>query len=165
MSRRLFALVFWLRVHAAVSHDILLYRTVSYHTPRGRIFPWSYISTVGTMAVPKKRWASETSRRELSRGRVVCCWHPLGCRAIERGKLPQGGCGIHRPSYSVVACLGVMRQERGCSSIPYTGTVSTGHLMRNRKATVQQWLVQAGFSCFENRCVPHYLRYDDSWSL
>ena len=35
--------------------------------------------------------ALETSRRELSEDRIVRCWRPLGCRAVELGKPPQEG--------------------------------------------------------------------------
>ena len=48
------------------------------------------VSTIGTVAVPK-RSALKTSRRELSEDASFGIWHPLGCRAIELGKTPQGG--------------------------------------------------------------------------
>ena len=59
-----------------------------YHTPLG-LFSTLDISTAGIVSVPK-RSVVEISRRELPR-RVVQYWHPLGCGAIELGKLLQGG--------------------------------------------------------------------------
>ena len=38
-----------------------------------------------------------------SRRRIVRYWHPLGCRAIELGRPPQGGYDIHAPSYTARA--------------------------------------------------------------
>ena len=43
----------------------------------------------------------ETSRLELFRRRMVRCWHPLGCRAIERGRPPKRGVCGGTPSYTV----------------------------------------------------------------
>ena len=64
-------------------------------TPPWADFSMVDISTVGTVPVPKTS-ALETSRRELSEDvSIVRYGHPLGCRAIELGKLPQGG-AIHR---------------------------------------------------------------------
>ena len=57
------------------------------------------MSTVGivlTVSVPER--SLETSRRELSEDVIVRYWHPLGCRAIDLGKPPQGRVII--PSYT-----------------------------------------------------------------
>ena len=55
---------------------------------------------------PKSSALESISPRAFRR-RVVRCWHPLGCRAIELGKPPPGGGGTHS-SHSVGRCVGCL---------------------------------------------------------
>ena len=64
------------------------------------------ISTVGILWVPQ-RSALEPSRRELSEDVSFGIGTPLGFRAIERGKPPQGGV-----VYTVVYTVGGREQEK-----------------------------------------------------
>ena len=104
----------------------LLYDGV-HHTLLGRDFSMLDISTLGRVPVPKKRLALQTSGREPSEDVcIVRYWHLLGRRAIELGKLAQGGGGWHAPSWSpstaAPVCAwedGVCLQARGVHFVSY----------------------------------------------
>ena len=106
--------------------------TAKYITHPWADFPWSRSPQIGS--VPKK-WAFESSRRELAfRRRIVRYWRPLGRRAIEPGKQPQGGGCI--PSYIVLlytTCLpGV-----SCKSTTLMHMFDGGALWENRWVDLQ----------------------------
>ena len=68
--------------------------------PPGR-FPMVDVSAVGVMSAPT-RWASETCRREPSKDVPFWYRHPLGCRAIDLVKPPQGGRDMHHPVWNTM---------------------------------------------------------------
>ena len=71
------------------------------HTPR-TIFHVRYLHSwhsAGAQEVSVRNILPSALRRRIVRyWHCWHCWHPLGCRAIELGKLPQGGviCITHR---------------------------------------------------------------------
>ena len=73
-----------------------------YHTHLGEISLID-ISTVESVPVPKMVGVRNISPRAFPR-RIVRCWHPLGCRAIELGNNAPGGRDIRRRS-RVDICL------------------------------------------------------------
>ena len=79
----------WLELHGSVP-----YTTASiYHTPLGRFSMLDISTAVGIVSVPKEIGVGNISPRAFRR-RIVRYWHPLGCRAIELGKPPQGVCDV-----------------------------------------------------------------------
>ena len=65
------------------------------------------ISTVGMLSVPKKKVGDGNTLPRAFRRRIVRCWHPLGCRALEIGKTAREWCGLFWPSHGSLAYEGV----------------------------------------------------------
>ena len=70
-------------------HTVYTYDGV-HHTPLGRCFHARYLHSSWTSAGAKNVGVGNISPRAFRR-RIVRYWNPLGCRAIDLGKPPQGG--------------------------------------------------------------------------